>query len=174
MRDPSTFDYINLGIAVGALLLALVALAWHAAVFLLSGPRVGVAMKIGFLSTAGTVVSWAPGKGSDENIPELRKHGFDYPVVTAELRNKGRMPVSVTRVEVVYSNGIALTGLEPVVGEGLPFRLEAHSEFTYVLPGEEVARGVQATVGIGGSDRVRLRVSLGNGKTLRTRAARLA
>ena len=169
--DPSTFDYINLGIALAALFIALAALIWQAVAFLLAGPRVKVAMKVGLLGASG-LVSWPPDTAHTD-VGELRSQGFELPVVVAEIRNKGRMAVMVDKVEAVYSNGIALAGLEPPAGERLPYRLEPHAGFTYLMHGEPVARGVQATMATGGTDRVRLRVALGNGKTLHTKAAPL-
>ena len=101
--DPSTFDYINLGIALAALI-------WQAVAFLLAGPRVKVAMKVGLLGASG-LVSWPPDTAHTD-VGELRSQGFELPVVVAEIRNKGRMAVMVDKVEAVYSNGIALAGLE--------------------------------------------------------------
>jgi hypothetical protein len=116
----------------------------------------------------------AAGGEANPDIQDLTAQGSTYPVVAAEIRNKGRLPVSVTRVEAVFSNGIQLIAMEPLAGERLPYRLDAHSEFTYLMPGEEVARAVRATVAIGGTEKVRLGVTLGNGKRRLTKAARLA
>jgi hypothetical protein len=81
------------------------------------------------------------------------------------------MAVSVDKVEAVYSNGISLAELAPPAGERLPYRLDAHAGFTYLMDGEAIWRGIRASMAIGATDRVRLRVTLGNGRTVLTKPA---
>lgn len=129
-------------------------------------------MRLGLLARSGGLVSWKPGSAQD--VAALAAQGFRSPVVAAEIRNKGRMAVSVEKVEAVYSNGITLTGLAPPAGPQLPYRLDAHAGFTYILEGDAVFRGAKATVAIGGTDQVLLRITLGNGKTIETKPGRIA
>jgi len=166
---PSTYDYLNLSIAIVAAFLALTALAWQAWAWLLSGPRVTAEMKWGLLGAGGGLVSGPP--RADWRSVDLATQGFTDPVVAVEIRNKGRTPTTVTGAAVRYSNGIQLTGTAPPAGDVLPHRLEAHSTFTYLIDGGHVGQGIRATVRTGGTRRIHVIVTLATGKTVQTNAA---
>jgi len=126
-------------------------------------------MKWGLLGAGGELVSGPP--RADWRSVDLATQGFTYPVVAVEIRNKGRLPTTVTGAAVRYSNGIQLTGTAPPAGDPLPQRLEAHSTFTYLIDGGLVGQGIRATLRTGGTRRIQVMVTLATGATIKTDSA---
>ncbi len=171
MDSPTTYDYINLGIALAGLLLALGALGWQAMTWLLSGPRVTVDMQIGGVGPGGLLLG-PPGSDPIKWMGQFPPGAFTDPVVVAQVSNKGRMPVSIASVSAVFDLGVELKDLNNTFPSNpeLPHRLEPYSDMTYLLPGVQVSAAASATASaLGGRHDVGLLVQLGGGKQVRTK-----
>jgi hypothetical protein len=156
--DPTIFDYVNLGIAVFAAVVAVAALSWQAVAWAAVRAAHRGHDEAGCARAGAGRRHLAP--EARPNLQDLVQQGFNHAVIAAEIRNKGRMPVTVTGVTVLYSNGIQLKGMDPPAGERLPYRLDAHAEFTFLMSRQLVEYGLHATKATGGTRRARLAVSL--------------
>jgi len=96
--SPSTLDIVTLIVAIVGVVFACASLAWQAASFVLSGSRVRVKLRRGALKrdSSGRLIrvqgQLSP-KQSDLEV--LRQQGFTDDVLIIEVRNVGRMAVSV-------------------------------------------------------------------------------
>jgi hypothetical protein len=164
-------DTTTLVIAVVGLALAAASLAWQTATFALTGSRVRADILRGAIGRGG-LVSSPPEKWNANSPAALAAQGFTEPVVAVEVRNVGRMAVSVQKVTAYLDNGI---GFSPTQTETpLPFRLEPGSSEKWWVEAAVLHAAIVASrhAGIGGSDhpRVHVAVGLGTGKVVKTKS----
>lgn len=166
----SQLDILTLVVAIVGVVLAAVSLAWQAAVFLLSGSRVRVALRRGAIrrSPSGTVRMSGPLQPTASDYEAMRSQGFADEVLIVEVRNLGRMAVSVEDVSAATTDGWGFARLADPENPKLPHRLEPHSMEAWHV---ELAP-LQSLVNLDGKQRQAwMTVELGTGKSLRTREA---
>jgi hypothetical protein len=125
-------DTVTTVIAAVGLVLAVLSFGWQAWSFIVSGSRVTVTLRAG-MSDGSKVASLATAP-SPEALQMLVAQGLTKPVYSVHVHNRGRGPTSVRAVELVFSDGGAIThtGLEP----SLPHRLDGESDATWHLEAE--------------------------------------
>jgi hypothetical protein len=167
--STSTLDIVTLIVAIAGISLALASLGWQAATFFLSGGRAKVRALPGGIGQdeLGRLVrlSW-PENAPAQSVQLMRAQGFVRDVVIAEVRNVGRLALSVDGVLAETDDGFAFTVLADPENPALPHRLEAGAKESWHVP----LAPVQALADSDGkSRRVRMKVELGSGKVLRTK-----
>jgi hypothetical protein len=169
--DPvSTLDIITLVVAIAGLGLAVASLIWQAATFVLSGSRVKIQLKRGFLGSPQGVgpVSrvTAPLDATADHAATMAAQGFHQELLVVDVRNVGRLPVDITSVDGYLSSGWGFS--EPgLYNEQLPYRLEPGSKQAWHVP-IEYFRKALVMRGIA-SEEAFMVVGLGTGKAVRTR-----
>ena len=122
-------------IAIIAAAISLLAAGWNALSFYLQGSRVRVEMKIGQVDSAGTFYQEPirePGRTPASWRGSTRSDPFRADVTILTVRNRGRIPITISGVQLDFAHGPtergrrAFTGIFLVPGElKLPRRLEA-------------------------------------------------
>jgi len=167
----------TLVIAVAGVTLAALSLGWQAATFVLTGGRVKVELRVGAMhGTASHMVTQSVSSGLPD--PErLQADGYTRPVVAVQVRNVGRMAVTVEDWSLFTSPGsrIALQPVGQSIGPPLPHRLEAGATGTWAVELAPVRAMRAATVAAlkVPEERIKIRgkVGLGDGRTVETREA---
>jgi hypothetical protein len=101
--SPSTLDIITLIVAIFGVALASGSLAWQTASFVLSGSRVRVNLRRGAMRRGipgETARIAGPREPSESDHDMMRRQGFTHEVLIVEVRNIGRMAVSVESVSL--------------------------------------------------------------------------
>lgn len=154
----------TLVIAILGVIMSALSLGWQGAAFVLSGGRVSAELRVGALhATRSGLVHGAPSAATAGWADHHGKQGYVHPVIAVLVRNRGRLPVTVTQWGVVGSGGLSYRPLGNSVGPALPYRLEAGSselwavELEYLLP---LAEGFTEEQRV-----VRASVELGDGKS---------
>jgi hypothetical protein len=164
-------DTTTLVIAVVGLALAATSLAWQAATFALTGSRVRAEILRGGIGR-GALVTYPPDKWTETSVAALVREGFTNEVVAVEVRNVGRLPVSVQKITAYLANGIGFSPFE--TQPPLPFRLEAGSSERWWIEAAQVRAAIAASkdAGIQRSDRskVHIAVGLATGKVVKTKS----
>jgi hypothetical protein len=127
----SAYDIVTLVVAIFGLGLALLSLGWQAATFALSGSRVKVTIQRGYIGGGNMLVG--PAKAFTAAIQaQLAAQGLaTSEILAVEVRNVGRMPVNVEKIDLVFDHGISLVPPHGIPGSpALPFRLEHGSSNT--------------------------------------------
>lgn len=161
----------------GTLIVAIVALAvssfsfaWQLAQYALTGARVRLEMVVG-ASDGQTVVHQSAGKAFDWN--RMAAQGFTAPVVGMTIRNRGRLPISITSWAFPFETGpsvglIGLGRLNP--GKTLPHRLDAGAAETWFADAGDFSRAAAAWRSIGKEPgRLFATVDLATGKSVRSK-----
>jgi hypothetical protein len=163
-------DTTTLVIAVVGLALAAASLAWQAATFALTGSRVRADVLRGVIGR-GVLVTYPPENWGSASAAAHAAQGFTEEVVAVEVRNVGRMAVSVQKITAYLDNGI---GLSPVQTQPpLPFRLEPGSSERWWVEAAQVRAAIIASerTGVGGSQsKVHIAVDLATGKVVKTKS----
>jgi hypothetical protein len=166
-----SIDLITLTIAVLAFALAVATLWWQVASYKLSGGRIKAENIRGLADIHGAqMMTIEPGSLPPESIRQLKADGYSLDVAGVTVRNIGRMPVSITRVQaVIRPTGVIYDPMNSALGKQLPHRLEAgeseHWAFnTAVL---RQAASAQREDGTRGTSYV-INVHLGDGKKVVT------
>lgn len=167
--SPSTLDVVTLIVAILGIVLAGASLAWQAASFMLAGSRVRVKLRRGALrrgASGGLARLAGPLDPSESDYEMMRQQGFTDDVLIAEVRNVGRMAVSVESVSLDAEDGWGFAHPGDPENPALPHRLEAGSRQSWhvaipplqkVVDRDKKARKAWMTV------------ELGTGKALRTK-----
>jgi hypothetical protein len=154
----------TLVIAVVGVSLAVLSIAWQAATFILTGPRVKVELHEGLRGPLGVMVA-SLNVYTDDGRAALERSGYDEHVLAITAINNGRLPATITSWSVRFGNGASQSvGLDRQNPE-LPYRLEAHSSATWYMLAEH-AQGVQRVFADQGRDASKMRgeVGLASGK----------
>src|SRR5258708_9232705 len=91
-----SFEAATLAIAVLSLVLAALSLGWQAATFFLEGGRVRAEFRPGAMGPGGLITLRRGAPFPVEDAQMAASHGFTPPLVAAEVRNVGRLPVPAT------------------------------------------------------------------------------
>jgi hypothetical protein len=171
-KETSSLEIVTLVVAILGVLLALASLVWQAATFVLSGSRVRLLLRQGALKrmAGGTVRISGPLQPTASDCEVMRSQGFEEPVLIVEVRNRGRMAVSVEDIAAVSEDGWGFKRAEDPENPSLPHRLE---------PGAKQAWHVELAVFQALVDKDRkprkawMTVELGTGRVMRTKQSTL-
>lgn len=122
--DLATTILAGLGVV-----LALLSIAWQAWSFRRAGSRVSVVVRSGLRSPTGAMT--VPGAPTDAMLDQLRAQGFREPALGIEVRNAGRGPTSIVKLDLHFGQGVAWT--DQTWDPPLSFRLEGESEQTWLV-----------------------------------------
>lgn len=166
--SPTTLDIVTLIVAIVGIVLAGASLAWQAASFVLSGSRVRVNLRRGALrrgGPGGLARLAGPLNPSESDYEMMREQGFTDDVFIVEVRNVGRMAVSVESVSLDTEGGWGFAHPGDPENPALPHRLEPGSKESWHV----AIAPLQALVDRDKKARkVWMTVELGTGKALRT------
>lgn len=167
--SPSTLQIVTLIVAIVAVALACASLAWQGASFVLSGSRVRVKLRRGAIRRGlpgGTARIAGPLNPRLDDYEIMRRQGFTDEVLIVEVRNVGRMAVSVESVSLDADDGWGFAHPGDPENATLPHRLEAGSRQSWHIALEPL----QAIVDLDRKVRKAwMTVELGTGKALRTK-----
>jgi hypothetical protein len=168
-------DVATLVIAVSGLVLSVIALAWQAVTWHLSGPRVKVELRLG--AADGRTYSTVPATSNwRRHLQEMSRQGARSQMFAVEIVNTGRQATTVTGYKAETDTGVG-TGVvaPPAHLPTLPHRLEAESSVLYYLPLQDVAEILELLKTTGQEAKtVRMTVTLGSGKVKTTDAVSAA
>lgn len=172
-KETTSLEIVTLVVATVGVSLALASLVWQAATFVLSGSRVCLTLRRGFIkldAQGRTMRAAGPLQLSASEYAEMRRKGFDEEVLIVEVRNRGRMAVSVEGVSATTDDGWGFERAADPENPALPHRLEPGAKQTWHV---ELAL-FQGLVDNDGKQREAwMTVELGTGKVLRTKQATL-
>jgi hypothetical protein len=171
VKGTSSLEILTLVVAIVGVSLALASLAWQAATFVLSGSRVRLTLRRGALRrTVGGVARMSGLQLSASDYAVMHKQGFTEEILLVEVRNRGRMAVSVEDVSATTEDGWGFQRAADPENPSLPHRLEPGAKETWHIE----LSVFQHLVNTDGKQRkVWMRVELGTGKVLRTKQATL-
>lgn len=133
----------TLVIAVIGLALATASLAWQAATFFLTGPRVKVYLREGFRGPGGVMIA-PPSVYTDSGRVTLEQQGYTEHVVAIEAINRGRLPTTVRNWALRFGNRASYTNPTDPRNPTLPYRLEPFTSVTWYAPVEHLQMLQQA------------------------------
>jgi hypothetical protein len=158
----------TLVVAITALAVSSASLAWQIAStvvsFRFSGSRVAVELRVGAHNGSGGLLFPLDQRLAFE---ELVAQGYTEPVLGVVVRNRGRLPVSVTAWQLSFDNGMAYVDVTSALNRNkpVPYRLEVGDEVTWLcplVPVEAAAHASRKTLGRS-AGAVHGRVILGTG-----------
>lgn len=147
-------------LSVVAIVLSALSLGWQAATYVLTGGRVHVELRVGAVDPSGTGMVHGPVSSATPDWAEHQaRQGYTRPVVGVLVRNRGRLPVTVTEWTLVGSHELNFRPIGLSIGPELPYRLDLGASELWVTD-------LGSVLGLGS---FRGRVSLGDGRTYTTR-----
>jgi hypothetical protein len=158
-------------VAVYAAVVATAALAWQGALYLLTGGRVRVEMRLGAMGRGG-MFHCDPENFTVQQLERMQSQGYTKPVLIVFVRNVGRLPVSVESWHVETGVKISLRPLAETVGPDLPHTLQPGQSESWAVGLAFVLDSVKTAVDVFDgvtqeSVRITPAVSLGDGRTIR-------
>lgn len=166
--QTSALDIVTLVVAIVGVVLAASALAWQAATFVLSGSRVRVTLRRGAIRRQlGELARLSyPMNPTPNDVKIAHDQGFTDEVAIAQVRNRGRLGISVEKVSIETDDEWGFAMLLDPENPKLPHRLELGAMETWHVE----LRPVQTLVNDTGKPRrVGMVVEFGTGKVIRTR-----
>lgn len=166
---------MTLSIAALGVLLGALSLGWQVRTFALSGGRVKVELRVGAAHGSGSHMVTGPIRPATRGQAEaLQSQGYVRPVVAVQVRNVGRLAVTVSGWSLVTSpGGTAFSPVGQSMGPPLPHRLEAGAEETWAVETAPIMAMIHATASVlkipAEQMTVRGRISLGDGRNVETR-----
>lgn len=159
----------TLVVAMIALVLSASTLTWQIVQFLLGGARVSAELHFGAHDGGGVVHGPA-----DKPLQwdRLTGQGYTERLLGVQVRNRGRLAVSVTAWSVVLDNGAAYSHGDWHINQKypLPFRLEPGAEAVWFCPLEPVvAMGATFQKSNRPAGTVQAQAGLGTGRTVKSR-----
>ena len=122
---------ITLGIAALGVVLGAASLGWQAATYFLTGGRIKTTLKVGALSGAA-LVSLPANKVTPDALQQMASQA-GRPVIAVEVRNVGRLPVTVARWSIKSSLGISFVPMADSIGPALEHRLDIGESATWAV-----------------------------------------
>jgi hypothetical protein len=124
-----TTDLATTVLAALGVVLALLSIGWQAWSFRRAGSRVSVVVRSGLRSATGAIT--VPGSPSEATLQQLRAQGYGERVLAIDVRNAGRGPTSIVKLDLHFGKGLAWS--DTTYDPPLPFRLEGESEQTWIV-----------------------------------------
>lgn len=169
VESPTALDIATLVIAVFGAVVAMMALGWQVASWLLSGGRAKVELRNGAIHERGDPYVTVP---ADKAIgSDLVTQGFTRRAIFINVRNVGRLPISVTGWHLKFPAAMTLGEMNHPratfphrleVGESKEWHIEVDTDVQTIL------RAAQRKAKVSDVE-VRGVVELGNGKKTTTR-----
>jgi len=162
-------------IAVLGLLLGALSLGWQLASFILTGGRVKAELRPGGVS--GRMIITIPARTvTRDSAKQLMSQGVTQLVVAVQVRNVGRLPVTITSWSLItVPGGVTAQPVASSIGPALPHRLAAGETETWAMDRGELlgflaATATMLTIPV---ERMRIRaeVGLGTGQTVRAKGS---
>jgi hypothetical protein len=150
-------------VAIIALVISVSSLTWQVVLYLLGGARVRTELRIGALGVGAAV--HAP-VSEHVAFAHLAQQGFDEPVFVVRARNAGRLAASITKWEIAFDNGgaMSLPQWDANKDHPLPYRLEPGGEAVWFCPTAPIRKAIDAYAAVGMPVRL-LRAQVGLGGT---------
>src|SRR5690606_23334035 len=168
-QPPAALDITTLVVAICAAVVAATALGWQVASWLLSGGRAKVELRNGAMRHIGGQYATVP--AHKPLGQELAEQGFTRRAVFVNVRNVGRLPVSVSWWDLKLPGGIRFGEMNPLHGPKFPHRLDVGESVTWAMTVDGdmlfALRAAQKQAKVGNVE-VRAVVSLGSGKEIKT------
>ncbi|RZU16420.1 hypothetical protein EV645_3985 [Kribbella rubisoli] len=165
-------DVAALIVAIVGLLVAGLSAGWQVATWFWSNGRPKARLMHGVVSGAAAITGPVKRDGLPLELKSIREQGYDgTEVLGVQVVNHGRAQVTVTR----YSIALAGTGMSyhligDAMGPPLPHRIQPGEAETWYADMDTVHRFVYAAQAIKeGAREVFIEVTLGTGRTIRTR-----
>lgn len=158
-------DWSTLAIAIIGTALAIAGLAWQWYSTMLTGARIKVEIRRGLRAVAGVITF--DDDTPDWQIDQARQQGYTDPVYAVRVNNTGRGETSITRVELEFSDAVALQlqGQSPP----RPHRMIGESEAVWYFEGADVHAAAAASKAVWPDKAknltVRGKITLGSTKT---------
>jgi hypothetical protein len=161
-------EVATLVIAVIGVFLAGLSLAWQAATFLLTAPRVKVSLREGFRGPLGIMLG-PPSLYTEAGRAVMEQQGYIEHVLAIEAINHGRFPATVKDWSVRFGNGAAYGNPADPLNPELPYRLDPFNSAIWYAPVEHL-QALQGAFTDQGDDAASARgeVDLGTRKTIRS------
>ncbi|SMD24201.1 hypothetical protein [Lentzea albidocapillata] len=160
-------------VAVVAIVMSALTLTWQVANYLLTGGRPKVELRVGAIHESGQLVHGPVRNLSAEWAQRHARQGFTRPVLVVQVRNVGRLPVTIAEWSVTAEPaGAAFQPIGESIGPDLPYKLEPGASETWALELHTVETLVSVTAETfevaKGKTTVRGKVGLGDGRTYET------
>lgn len=167
---------LALGVSALSLLLAGAAFGWQVLAWFMDGGRATAELRVGIYAHGSGLMSRPVDRDGSAAMSKVVSAQFPRadPLLVVLVTNRGRMPVQVTSysAEIAGATGLSVSTSGPVVtGEHeLPFVIPPGQRAFWWFPMTEVDALVYASQVVApGRSTVRMTVTLGTGKTLRTK-----
>lgn len=142
-----TMQAASLLVAVLGVVMAAASLTWQAASFVLTGGRPKIDLKPGALAAdGGSMVLVEPRQFTPDWFKNTASQGFGRPIVAIEVRNVGRLPITVNRWHLATRVGVTLMPIADSIGPDLPHQINVGQSATWAVGLQEV-KGVADTAG---------------------------
>ena len=167
--EAVTLAIAGLGLALGA-----ASFTWQIVEHALSGGRVKVTLKVGALSAGGNrmMVSAPANKVTPDSLRQMTTQGFTRPVIAVEVRNIGRLPVTVARWSIKSNLGLSAVPLADSIGPDLKHRLEIGESETWSTDLMNAFTLADSTLKVFGEGQTSVRITgiveLADGRTYET------
>jgi hypothetical protein len=122
----------SLVVGICGVVLASLSLGWQAAIYVLTGGRVKVKLRVGGLGRGGMATA-PPNSLTASWWENLASQGFQRPIVAVTVANVGRQPVTVVRWGLVSGLGTSLYPMADSIGPPLPHRLDVGESETWAV-----------------------------------------
>lgn len=134
----------SLVVGICGVVLASLSLGWQAAIYVLTGGRVKVKLRVGGLGRGGMATA-PPSSLSASWWENLASQGFQQPIVAVTAATVGRQPVTVVRWGLVSGLGTSLYPMADSIGPPLPHRLDVGESETWAVDLAAVDAFIRAT-----------------------------
>lgn len=120
--------------AVVAVVLSLLSLAWQLLAFLLTGPRIRVTITEAFRAADGGVIATSPASIVG-GLATLTEMGYTEHVVFVRVENRGRTAATVERWTIRFGNrAVYIHPVADPLNVSVPARLDPHASVTFHTP----------------------------------------
>ncbi|RKS10033.1 hypothetical protein DFP74_5779 [Nocardiopsis sp. Huas11] len=146
--------------------------AWQVLHYVLTGGRIRVRLRLGFMGAdESTLVTQDPKAFTEAQVQRLADQGFVHRLAVVEVVNKGRMPVTVQRWGVRASPGASIHPIGDSIGPQLPHRLDVGESATWAVAWNSAFALREASKALSDGRPVRLRgvAELADGRPKKSR-----
>jgi hypothetical protein len=166
-----SLDLVNSAVGAAGLLLASASLTWQAITWRQSGALAKIELLQGAVASSGAAYVTLPASSSAADVGLLAEQGFPERALFVVLSNTGRLALTVERLTVLFPGNYRVAQLTFLLGPKLPCRLDSGEPGTWGVDIRRIEPLLQVlrTSGKRNPIRVRVELTLGNGRTIVTR-----